>query len=973
MQEKLSALKCTQLKRQFEREKILLDHPEMRIEIERLKHHNKNMLLAELVDSPQTPFGQINTREHQQQKLQHYKCHHEAPSVETNIRAYDLKEREDGLLGFIQQQSLTSASGSTSSHLSGAEKSVMLYALLLRQQVGLNQFSSAQALVPEFRTDAPSFAASPRQQATPTFGGNSFTVPTSTPPTPRFVVSPPSEAAETISWKSSNAPTMPSQYGRTVDLTGLAGIIKNGQLAPLSLAASIQQERLRRLLLAPQQMPLHDHGLQPYVQDLHAGFSLHLQHNHKVNFPSPLSSLAQDRHGNRGGFVRNVSLSSETTFEGAASTGYGGAFGDPQAMEALNAAGIPYHERPVVPVEVLRQQDVQTSRHVGNPPPGYTLQDDWSSGRTFPPPGTTQAVREVSRTDYGVSDSSSGPQDGSDLPSSFPLSRPPPVFQNAQNQHQQNNKGTAEEHCVDNVGEQLAVQQDRFAVAASAETRGRSPPSLVAQEVNAAWDTQQESPTMRTCADLQGLEAPQAPVKASTPQEEDGLEATVRQDPPRQMHDLQTPENSDKPSSCFSSRDYADNSPERVSSSSTGTGDSDSLSDSVAEDGVDDQQIQPERRNMPDKKRKRISECSKPKEAKKKKKIVRSSGGVRKDPQWLQMYEKLKDYRGENGDCLVPRGYPPSPSLASWVAEQRKQFKRNELGKRSTLTAERIEMLNALDFSWDAQAAAWSNHYSDLMKFKEKFGHCHVPLSHTEFPKLGLWVKEQRRHYNLMKAGRRTHMNVQRSQTLTDIGFCWNTHDASWLSRYYELSDYRKRFGDCNVPQDWPEDPAFGAWVSHQRRQCTKGLKGNKRGITCERIKLLTELGFQWQTNNSMDYAAKANSSNKCLEQTRRLPVLTKRVQNTKEKNEDNVIEFDGNNDEDDLSSSQKATKLACRHDDKNHDDKKKQGSSSHAKKAGELDCNDNDDDDDDRTLSDYSAANDDDDDDDDDDDYSQE
>ena len=76
----------------------------------------------------------------------------------------------------------------------------------------------------------------------------------------------------------------------------------------------------------------------------------------------------------------------------------------------------------------------------------------------------------------------------------------------------------------------------------------------------------------------------------------------------------------------------------------------------------------------PDKKRKRTSSSSKPQ--KREKKEVRgvgspSTSGGRKDPQWIRMYKRMKEYREEHGDCIVPRGYPPSPSLSSWVAEQR--------------------------------------------------------------------------------------------------------------------------------------------------------------------------------------------------------------------------------------------------------------------------------------------------------------
>lgn len=162
------------------------------------------------------------------------------------------------------------------------------------------------------------------------------------------------------------------------------------------------------------------------------------------------------------------------------------------------------------------------------------------------------------------------------------------------------------------------------------------------------------------------------------------------------------------------------------------------------------------------------------------------------------------------------------------------------------MTPSRIALLDDLDFEWDAQGAAWERHFNDLVHFKEKVGHCHVPLSYA---RLGLWVKEQRHHFKLMKASRRTRMTPRRSQMLEDIGFCWNTHDASWLARYHDLKLYKKRYGDCNVPEDWPKDPALGVWVKHQRH-FFNGYRCDDR-ITPDRITKLTALGFEWEVPNT--------------------------------------------------------------------------------------------------------------------------
>jgi len=235
----------------------------------------------------------------------------------------------------------------------------------------------------------------------------------------------------------------------------------------------------------------------------------------------------------------------------------------------------------------------------------------------------------------------------------------------------------------------------------------------------------------------------------------------------------------------------------------------------------------------------------------------------KKDEKWMAMMEELKTYKQEHGTCIVPRGYAPNPRLASWVAEQRKQFKLMKDGKQSSITPERILMLDNLGFAWNAQEAAWGKHMSDLKSFLEEHGHCHVPLNHSKYPKLGLWVKEQRRHYTLMKQKKQSHMTEARVRELTALGFCWDTHETTFSERLRELSEYKQRFGHCLVPTNYSENPKLGTWCHHQRRQYRKWKEGKSCHITEDRIKALERIGFVFcprERNQTLDTGAHAAS-----------------------------------------------------------------------------------------------------------------
>lgn len=45
-----------------------------------------------------------------------------------------------------------------------------------------------------------------------------------------------------------------------------------------------------------------------------------------------------------------------------------------------------------------------------------------------------------------------------------------------------------------------------------------------------------------------------------------------------------------------------------------------------------------------------------------------------KEKRWLEVLERLKAYKEEFGDCIVPRGYSDDPRLASWVCAEERMF-----------------------------------------------------------------------------------------------------------------------------------------------------------------------------------------------------------------------------------------------------------------------------------------------------------
>ena len=108
-----------------------------------------------------------------------------------------------------------------------------------------------------------------------------------------------------------------------------------------------------------------------------------------------------------------------------------------------------------------------------------------------------------------------------------------------------------------------------------------------------------------------------------------------------------------------------------------------------------------------------------------------------KEGMWQNMYEALKQYHAEKGDCLVKKRYKPNPQLGEWVCNQRKHYILLKKGMKSAMTVNRIRLLEEIGFVWDASSKVkhWcANFYlSNSVKqnsslYFTKYNHFSVPM-----------------------------------------------------------------------------------------------------------------------------------------------------------------------------------------------------------------------------------------------------
>ncbi len=214
-------------------------------------------------------------------------------------------------------------------------------------------------------------------------------------------------------------------------------------------------------------------------------------------------------------------------------------------------------------------------------------------------------------------------------------------------------------------------------------------------------------------------------------------------------------------------------------------------------------------------------------------------GGVVWDVKWNEMYAQLKKFHADNGNLDVPQMCNGNRKFSAWVHRQR------ALRKANTLSDEQIKLLDELGYTWKQRdRGAWEDRLAEVIAFKEKHGHCDIPLNLTEPPKLAGFVNATRVQRN------RGTLSAERMAKLDAVGFLWQGKgrkigedgmNSVWQERFDELLGYQKIHGNCNVPGGREENAKLGNWVQQQRQLRKKGK------LHPERIRLLDEIGFVWE------------------------------------------------------------------------------------------------------------------------------
>jgi hypothetical protein len=147
------------------------------------------------------------------------------------------------------------------------------------------------------------------------------------------------------------------------------------------------------------------------------------------------------------------------------------------------------------------------------------------------------------------------------------------------------------------------------------------------------------------------------------------------------------------------------------------------------------------------------------------------------------------------------------------------------------------------------QAEQWNDRFQDLLTYRRTSGHCSVPHDFPTNQGLSQWVKRQRYQYRLKQTGRHSTLTDARQVELEDVGFVWDSHQASWDERFESLKEFQNFNGHCSVSSQY-EDKTLAVWIKCQRRNWKLLKNGKKSALNGARICRLDSIGFEWNPRN---------------------------------------------------------------------------------------------------------------------------
>lgn len=207
---------------------------------------------------------------------------------------------------------------------------------------------------------------------------------------------------------------------------------------------------------------------------------------------------------------------------------------------------------------------------------------------------------------------------------------------------------------------------------------------------------------------------------------------------------------------------------------------------------------------------------------------------------WESYFEMAKLFYEQNNHLLIPHDYIyQGKRLGRWIGTQRQNYQKQN---NPFFTEERIKRLESIGMSWNVKEDNWEKFYTELEKYKKKFGNVRVPQSYiTENGiLLGSWVNLQRMNY------KKHRISNYKKEKLESLEMIWRPKELvknNWDTNFGLLQKYIKKHKV--LPKvDYVTDTGIklGAWLGVQRSRHNKGILSLERTVKLEKLGALLDV-----------------------------------------------------------------------------------------------------------------------------------
>ena len=227
---------------------------------------------------------------------------------------------------------------------------------------------------------------------------------------------------------------------------------------------------------------------------------------------------------------------------------------------------------------------------------------------------------------------------------------------------------------------------------------------------------------------------------------------------------------------------------------------------------------------------------------------------------WQYHYSQLKQYYDQHSHSRVPSKYPLNQRLPFWVKEQRYQYGLIKKGKGSSLTKEKIALLEEVGCVWGVKNRTTEGaKASNKLRDKNNAGTFLGETKHSAKKKLGIISEDancppcfgDKKKRRLRGPNDAAQIGVKifvDNSTNSSVNKASKLYDKSaWQCRYSQQKRYYDQHGHSKVPTNYHDNPELGMWVRSQRCENELRQNGKASSLTKENINLLNEVEIAQQ------------------------------------------------------------------------------------------------------------------------------